>query len=236
VNGHHAHAGRHGMAVVGAQTVYFSHMPTFDSPHDWQLLMEVRLPSDAQQTYLDDRRQHPKQMLYSFDPIEFVIPDLLGHNAHGAHAGGHGSETPSITGALVRGHFEKPEGRPLTGRDVGAEVVNIVHARQLDLDGAPLGSLEYILFGKGKELFLAHRITQPPDFDHLLSVQVQGRKFTDEELIAGVPVRITGRKNVIDERLQLKRQVPATAEIGGKQVPLKVRAQAEFFLDFEFLG
>jgi hypothetical protein len=67
-------------------------------------------------------------------------------------------------------------------------------------------------------------------------VQVQGRKFTDEELIAGVPVRITGRKNVIDERLQLKRQVPATAEIGGKQVPLKVRAQAEFFLDFEFLG
>ncbi|MGH9277631.1 MAG: hypothetical protein ACRD12_05935 [Acidimicrobiales bacterium] len=208
-------------------------MPTFDSPHDWQLLMEVRLPPDAQQRYLDDREQHAEQKLYSFDPKEFVIPDLLGDDSHES---GHGAAASTITGAFVRGHFEKPDGVRVTGKDVPVAVVRIVHARRFDPDAAPLATLEYILFGKGDDLFLAHRITQPPDFDHLLSARIEGRELTDDELAAGVPVRITGRKNVVAERLEPGRPSPATAEVGGQPVPVTVAAQDEFFLDSEFLG
>jgi hypothetical protein len=43
-----------------------------------------------------------------------------------------------------------------------------------------MAELEYLLFGKGNESFLAHLITRPPDFDQILSVKT-GQKFTDEE-------------------------------------------------------
>ena len=44
------------------------------------------------------------------------------------------------------------------------------------------------MFGKGDELFLAHLITRPPDFDQILSVKVSGHAFTDAELGQGVRI------------------------------------------------
>jgi hypothetical protein len=48
--------------------------------------------------------------------------------------------------------------------------------------------LEYLLFGKGTDLFLAHLITAPPDFDQVLGVKVTGHQFTADELANGVHV------------------------------------------------
>ena len=59
--------------------------------------------------------------------------------------------------------------------------------------------LSYLLFGAGQQLFLAHLLTKPPDFDQVLSVKVVGHQFTDEELRNGVRVFFPDRANFMSE-------------------------------------
>jgi len=66
--------------------------------------------------------------------------------------------------------------------------------------------------GKGKELFLAHFITKPPDFDQVLTVSVVDRSFTDEEFGKGLRV-VFGGPNSIAQRLRGKPE--AVGEIQG---------------------
>ena len=90
------------------------------------------------------------------EPKEFVLADLV-------------RPTPqqprrrAFTGRLVRGHFERG-GRTLAD-GVLATVGSIVFFRQFEPAAAPLPRLTYLLLGKGRERFLAHLITRPPDFD-----------------------------------------------------------------------
>lgn len=46
------------------------------------------------------------------------------------------------------------------------------------------GYLQYILFGAGTDLFLAHLITKPPDFDQILPVMTRWQLHPHEEPFA----------------------------------------------------
>ena len=93
--------------------------------------------------------------------------------------------------------------------------------------------LEYILFGKGTELFLAHAIFAPPDFDHCLSVKLAGAELTEKDFAQDIRVVVPGRKNVAAERLREKQRVEATLRIGPAGSPAKVQleAGAEFYFE-----
>jgi hypothetical protein len=161
--------GRHGMLVFGEQVLYFSHLPMFHAPHNFQVLLEVRLGDDATQALFVDRRLNPAE-IYTFDPEEFAIAELDPS----------GPVRPSIRGTLVHGHFERG-GEPIA-TEVTAEVVNVLYFNRFDVDAErPDGELmRYLCFGRPGQLFLAHRIEGRPSFDHVVFARMVPGTVTNQ--------------------------------------------------------
>jgi|SRR5215212_9218359 hypothetical protein len=219
----------HVMLVVGEETVYLSHLPMFDHPnHDVQAILEVTFTnqgSDPQAAYANDRKE-TQTRIYTLVPEEFFLPDIASTDP---------ARPPrrSFKGIIFRGHFEK-QGTQIIDAPVNVNVVNVVHFRKFDPDAQELTQLRYLLFGKGPEHFLAHRITKPPDFDQVLPVQVTGHEFTEEELRRGVPVVVPGRENSLTERLMQGDRVAAEAQLGEAEDPESVEIQLEAGTEFYF--
>ncbi len=221
----------HNMLIVGQETVFLSHLPmftspTFDSPHRYQVLLEVtftKAGANPQAVYANDRKKNPGTKIYTLNPDEFVLPDLRS-----------GAPTPisSFGAKIFHGHLEK-RGKKLLASGVNVNVENVIHFREFDPAATTPAQLEYILFGKGKELFLAHFITAPPDFDQVLSVGVSDRSFTDEELRKGMRV-VFKRPNSIAQRLMEKQEaVGEVLDGSGTSSPLTARFKAgtEFYFE-----
>jgi hypothetical protein len=222
---HHHPKGIHGMLVVGEGTVYLSHLPMFVDPaHQFQVILETALSGgsgDPHADYVADR-QHTRATLYTLqpDPMNpFVLTEF---------APGHGHQRRSFDGTVFRGHFERLGNEPILG-PVTVDVVRVLYFQELPVDGAPLERLEYLLFGAGRDIFLAHVITRPPDFDQVLSVQLTG-DGPAEELRRGVRVAVPGRVNAIKERLRSGERV-AVEVVGtgaAREIELKVAAEVYF--------
>ncbi|MEW2051686.1 hypothetical protein [Streptomyces sp. NPDC005476] len=218
----------HGMLVVGEEVAYLSHLAMFMSPHDFQVLLAVTFTSDtgdAQKTYRDDRRVTGTD-IYTLRPERFRLSDLMG-------AGGQ-SVRRSFTGTLFRGHFER--GGTEIIDPVTVEVKNIIHFRQFEHHASRPADLTYIMFGSSRELYLAHFITTPPDFDQIISVKqvrsVSGAPLTDEVLRKGPGVAIPGTADAPGNRLQEGRQVAAAwLDDSSPGVDLRFVMGHEFYLE-----
>lgn len=232
----HRHAAdepnQHNMLVVGREAVFLSHLPMFsaagsDSPHRYQVILEAAFTkpgADPQAAYADDRRRNPATKIYMFSPAVFILPQL--------RADGGPAAVTSFGGTLFRGHFERP-GKRVIADGVTAGVRNVVHFREFDPAAASPAKLEYILFGKGGELFLAHFIARPPDFDQVLSVSVAGRAFTDEELGRGMRVTFERPNTTARRLLERQEAVGEVRDAKTTAAPLKVRFKAgpEFYFE-----
>ena len=234
--------GGHGMLVAGDDTVYLSHLPMFMLPHNFQAILEVAFEGGGNpyEHYLHDRR-HVGAKLYTLNPTErFNLTDLTVDPEDRKHPQPRRS---SFGAQIFRNHFERPNNahpeapRPVQLPNAVVRVMNVVLFRQLDTyRKAPplLPRLEYFLFGKAQELFLAHVITQPPDFDQVLSVRVEGHEFTDEALRHGVLVTVPERPNSTFERIKERERVVAEAQLAGEDVPRTVEIQVEAGTEFYF--
>lgn len=219
----------HGMLVVGEETVYLSHLPMFMRPHDFQVLLEVTLKNgsgDAQKTYAEDRKTTGTDV-YTLNPEPFRISDLVTPEGQPA--------ITSFNGTLFRGHFERG-GTELID-PVTVEVRRVVHFRQFQMHATRPPDLTYLAFGKGEELFLAHLISTPPDFDHLMAMgnvrSVSGVTLTDEVLEKGPRLAIVGRADRPDDRLREGQQVAARLLDGvdhaADGVDLRFSLKREFY-------
>ena len=202
-------AASHSMLIVGEQTVFLSHLPLFHPPHNYQVIMEASFAkpgSDPQADYFNDRRKHPGTKIYTLEPEPFVLPRLTATEP-----------LRSFKANLYRGQFELLDPRRKESarfaEKVDVNVTKVILFRKFDPTAANPAQLEYLLFGKGSELFLAHLITRPPDFDQVLSVKPPTQQFTDDELSHGVPIVIPGRAN--SESKRIKGTGPVTAQIKG---------------------
>lgn len=221
-HGHDSHGdgpATHVMLVLGQEDVYLSHLPMFDhSQHAYQALLKVTLTqpgSDAQAIYVNDRRAHPEVTIYTLVPDLFVLTDLVAAEPlRSFRAKG-----------IFRGHFERP-GSTAILRDVQVNVEQVIHFRRFE-------PLSYLLFGDEGELFAAHYIAKPPDFDQLLSVQVSGHAFADQELQGGVRLLVPGRINHITQRLRAGELVEGVIHAGGAHCPKSVQLEVgnEFYLE-----
>lgn len=228
----------HNMLVVGEKAVYLSHLPMFNrldrtktsylTPHRYQVLLEAtfsRRGKELQNIYMEDRANNPTVNMYTLEPTaDFVLPRL-------------GSSNPlrSFRATIFRGHLERG-GEEIKGlEDVTVNVKRVLHFRQFDPKVSKPARLEYLLFGQPSELFLAHFISKPPDFDQIASVKIDGRTFTDAELSAGVRIAIPGRPDSAQQRLRENQQAAGEALIGGAkpQTPskLQVTALREFYFE-----
>jgi hypothetical protein len=224
----------HNMLLVGEKTAYLSHLPMFQDPkglqdpenpeimpHRYQAIFEVTF--DQQDKYVKDHKAPGAPKFYTLGPKEeFVLSQF--------------AKTPrSFTAKVLRGHLEKPfpDGQGAVLRNVRVRVTRVVHFRQFDPKAKRPDRLEYLLFGKGGELFLAHLIVAPPDFDQVLSVKVKGHKFTDEELAKGVVLAFPGTTNNPAGRLQAKQQASGEMASGSAPGTAKVQIEVSGELFFE---
>ena len=229
----------HNMVVIGERTVYLSHLPMFQDlealkknpkaimPHRFQAIFEVVF--DHQDEYVKDRQTPGAPKLYTLGPQEkFVLSEL-------APTGANAKPPRSFTAKVLRGHLEKPSpnGEGVILRDVQVRVKRVVHFREFDPKAKRPARLEYLLFGKGGELFLAHLIVAPPDFDQLLSVKVTGHAFTDEELAKGVQVAFAGTANTPAGRLKAKQQAVGEMTSGSPPSTAKLQIAVNGELFFE---
>ena len=229
--------------IVGEDPVYLSHLGVLWfhpelHPHNFQVIVEAGFEDgedDPQQAYVEDRQKHGEQRLYTLQPAEaFVITDLIPT----------GPEPPPlrlIKGHIIRGHFERfpteeafREARVAT--DVLVDIKHVVYFREFDPEGAKLPQLEYVLFGRGSDLFLAHLISSPPpDFDQLLRVEIDSHAFSDDQLSQGLGVTFTVRANSVDARFRAGEQVlcefPAADTEPLVPVALKLEAGEEIYCE-----
>jgi len=232
----------HNMMLVGTKGAFLSHLPMFvnrspgpefDSPHRFQVILETTFTErerNLTDVYFQDRIKNPTVKMYTLNPDRFVLSDLDPK----------GTALKKFRGsALVRGHLERGGKsfigdfeNPPEGGAFDVNVVNVVHFHEFDPRQPKPSTLEYLLFGKSSELFLAHLITKPNDFDQIISIKSAGHPFTDEELRAGMHVVFSDRSNTAKERLKEK-----TGAAGALQIPgaapqmLRVEVLKEFYFE-----
>jgi hypothetical protein len=172
----------HNMLIVGEETVYLSHLPMFQEegkppmPHRYQAILQVNF--SKQEGYVKDRRDNRTTKIYTLNP-ELFVPRLVSLDPQ------HERLSSFKANTIFRGHLERGDRVPIL-QGVEVTVNRVVHLREFDRNAKKSPQLEYLLFGKGQELFLAHLITAPPDFDQILAVKVADHAFTNEELTDGL--------------------------------------------------
>jgi hypothetical protein len=226
----HAHAtlGVHNQMVVGVQTIYLSHLPMFDPQmpqHRFQVILEVALswPDDAQDNYVRDRRNHPNERMYTMSPHPFEMVELDPQI----------SRRTTLTGDIYRGHLERGGVAIITCAD--ARIVNTVFFHEFDPNARPLDQLEYLLFGKEPDLFLAHMITRPPDFDQILAVTLSGTELAATDLARGIRVMIPARANTASARIKAGEKASGLVRLpdiqAGQPFELQLTAGTEFYFE-----
>lgn len=220
----------HNMLIVGNDTVYLSHLRMFQEkgkpsmPHRYQAILEVTI---AKQTgYVKDRRAHASTRIYTLNPANFVLPELVSSDPQSKPL----RSFKALT--IFRGHLERDDRIPIL-ENVDVSVKNVIHFRELDPEDKKSPQLEYLLFGKGHELFMAHVITAAPDFDQILAVKITGHKFTNAELAKGVPVVFPGNTNAVASRLREKQRVAGEIKIAHAAAPKRIQVEVhrEFYFE-----
>ena len=221
----------HNWMLVGSQTAFLSHLPMFEqlnpegtdyvTPHRFQVILQAAFAvggHDASSLYFADRAKNPDVKMFTVKPAKpFVLPQV--------------SAPPVLTsfqGTVFRGHLERG-GKPVSGLEkVGVNIQSVVHFHKFDPKVASPKSLEYLLFGNGTELFLAHSIVKPPDFDQIISIKLSGLTLSPSDLQTAMRLSIPLKKNVPTDRLREGEEAVAEMADGRK---LKVQAVREFYFE-----
>jgi len=220
----------HGMALIGEKSLYLSHLPLFSStehksPHNYQVLLKAVFADAKNQTaYIADRKKS-KAKLYTVEPETFVLTDLVTTDSER-------TRVSSFKATIYRDHFERG-GTPII-KDATLNIKNVIHFRPFDLSDERPAKMEYILFGKSDETYLAHRVVKPPDFDQLLSVKVTGVLLTDLILQKGLRVNVPTLTDTIDSHLKEKQSIVCDINFSNDDKPKKAQARVTVLTDFYF--
>ena len=151
--------GTHGMALFGGKdALYASHLPMFHAPHDYQVLLQVRVADPKLDAALRQRLDG-KTALWTIAPETFAL-DRLAPSAS--------APLREFKADLVDGHFER--GGKMQYAGVTVVVDKILMFRQLSADAAKRGSARYVQLGSGKQRYLVKEIDSRPDVDHIVAI------------------------------------------------------------------
>lgn len=146
--------GTHGMALFGGKDgLYAAHLPMFHAPHDYQVVLQLRLADPSQDRALRERLDG-KTALWTIDPEKFDI-DRLAPNA--------ANPLTRFKADMVLGHFE--QGGKVQMQGVTAIVDKVMVYRQLSPTVRQAGTLRYLPVGRH---FLVKEVDSRPDFDHIV--------------------------------------------------------------------
>jgi hypothetical protein len=204
--------GRHNMLAFGRRTLFLSHFPSFMAPHDTQLVFEATLEDangSLQEVWLRERQSHPDQGGLVMKPEAFALSTLY-------------TPDPPARGSFTARFFRSGEEAVPELTDVTLRVTDMVYAQKLD-QSVTLDDLSYKLFGRGDELFLAHVLSQPPDFDQIVSVLLVGLHPDEDELKRRIDVVFPGRANTLQQRIRMGPVAAARGHVTGAHQFLDLR-------------
>ncbi len=159
--------GQHGMVLFGgADGLYASHLPMFHAPHDYQVVLEVRLADPALDTALRQRLA-AEPILWTLAPEKFELDRLAPGNA---------TPLKSFKADLVLGHFE--QGGKTQHPNAAIVVKQVLLFRRLSPQGAVTPMSRYLQLGTGARRFLVKEVDSRPDFDHIVAIEVPPRTAT----------------------------------------------------------
>lgn len=196
----HDPAGVHGMLLIAGEKNYISHLPLFGGIHNYQLIVEVEIKGNK----LD-----PKQF-YTIEPEKFSLTQFI-------------QKPFPFKAKIYDGHFERG------GKFKFAATLtpkNTIYSKAFDTSDAKPKEPNYILFGSGKEFYIAHQIVAPSDFDELIEVKLDSAEtlpmtvtlvglqnkpikdgkdlITAKDVKSGKEIKITPVRNIYLEEDELK--------------------------------
>lgn len=198
--------GTHGMALFGGKdALYASHLPMFHAPHDYQVVLQVRIADPKLDAALR-RRLNGKTALWTIDPEKFEL-DRLAPNAS--------APLREFKADLVDGHFERGGKTQYAGATVLVD--KVLMFRKLSADAAKRDKARYVQLGSGQRRYLVKEIDSRPDFDHIVAVKapagassapvVLAKQGLDETTAAALARALPGatvRDNVYFDTADLK--------------------------------
>jgi hypothetical protein len=142
----------HGMLVVGGEDVYFSHLPMFMKPHDYQAIFKVAIPEGVKTKFAAYRKAHPSETVFTVAPSRFDLPAM--------------AKSPEpFTATLFSGIFDR--GGKAISEVFDVKITQVVYFNKLDPQSKGLDHPQYIVFGSnGLMGFMA-------DYDQVLSVEIK---------------------------------------------------------------
>ncbi len=152
---HAQSAAVHGMVLFGGEQLYVSHIPMYMNPHDYQALAKVSISSTGLAAY--NKYNVSGQQYFTLAPKPFVLPQLLSGNI------------TSFRADLYRGSFE--QGGRVIASNVTVTVEKIEYQSRLSKAAIPASSLTYLTLNDGETSYLAHKITAPNNFDHIVQIK-----------------------------------------------------------------
>ncbi len=234
---------RYDLLIFGVETIYLSLLPRFSpseikTPHSYQLLLEASLTASDKATGSQqsismknlDKLAGPdnrtQRGYFTFNTEWFDVEKLFFNQAPSKHP-------IKLSGTILRRHVEKG-GKPLL-ENVVASVTRSLYACRLD-GGTALclpkafeepakhaprprknGPLEYLLFGTENNLFMVHKLTNPPDFDQVLYVGTFGDipSFTVRQALRdGGLIKFPRKTNIVRQRLRVGQREYGEARFG----------------------
>lgn len=156
--------GQHGMALFGGKDgLYASHLPMFHAPHDYQVVLRVRL-ADPRLDAAVKQRLDGNTALWTVAPEPFELARLQP-----------GAPAPLLRfqADLVLGHFEQGGQTVYPGATVVIDQVLLF--RKLSPEVKTSAVARYVQVGNGKQRYLVKEIDSRPDFDHIVSYRAAAR-------------------------------------------------------------
>jgi hypothetical protein len=207
----------HGQLMLGQSISY--HLPVFmtdpwSHPHNFQVVLELALPADAQAAVAADQIAHP-------DSIYTVVPPVFSQTSLVIDVPGHPRKNEFAELDFFRNHFERSDRVRIVRAP--ARIVRILHFRELAPDLPKPAELAYVMFGSSGGLFLAHMLSAPPDFDQVLEVEVDGVPG-DVDMTAGFSLSFADRSNQVEDRLKVGEEVSCATE-RGDSISLRMVAE-----------
>ncbi len=177
--------GSHGMLLFGGpDALYASHLPMFHAPHDYQVVLQIRLADKAQDKALR-RRLNGGAALWTLDPEPFPLDRF---------APGAMSTVQRFKADLVLGHFE--QGGKTEYRGAAIIVDKVLYFRQISSKPAQSSAARYLQLGAGRQRFLVKQIDSRPDFDHVLAVRAHPGARTGAVVLAKTALQEPGAKAI----------------------------------------
>lgn len=179
---HAQSAAVHGMVLFGSEQLYLSHIPMYRTPHDHQALIKVSLSTAGLTAYNTYNTNARGQQYFTLAPKPFVLPQLLA------------GKLTSFKADLYRGSFE--QGGRVIAPNVIVTVEKIEYQSRLLKTTAQENSLIYMTLESGETSYLAHKITAPNNFDHIVQIKWLNQKPTGDLELADNTIPILNKNEL----------------------------------------